>query len=130
MRAILLAVAVLSLAATPFKVQEVDGATGLVEKDGVATVAKGSIAKGENIAFGMSGKAADCAACHGEDLHGSGIFPDIAGKAPSYTLKQLRDFKSGARSGPNAGQMQSLTAALDEDDMLALAAYLATQPAK
>jgi len=42
-------------------------------------------------------------------------------------VRQLYDFKHGFRAGAFAVQMKAVVAKLDEEDMIAIAAYLATQ---
>lgn len=70
-------------------------------------------------------KSTVCAACHGTD--GNSMvpsFPKLAGQAESYTIKQLKDIKSGARPVP---EMAAIVANLSEQDMADLAAYYAKQ---
>jgi cytochrome c553 len=52
------------------------------------------------------------------------IFPKLAGQDEGYLLKQLKDFKSGARVD---GIMKGLVASLTEKEMANLAAYYSTQ---
>ncbi|PKM22060.1 MAG: cytochrome c4 [Gammaproteobacteria bacterium HGW-Gammaproteobacteria-14] len=74
------------------------------------------------------GKAAVCAACHGQDGNSpGGDFPSLAGQGAKYTLKQLRDYKSGARVN---GIMQAQVAGLSDQDLADLAAFYAGQTAK
>jgi cytochrome c553 len=54
--------------------------------------------------------------------------PGHAGRSPSYLMRQLFDFKNGARAGPGSAQMQATVANLSEDDMMALAAHVASLP--
>ncbi len=71
------------------------------------------------------GKAAACGACHGAD--GNSLvpnFPKLAGQHPAYLVKQLADFKSGARSDAS---MAPMVAALNRQDMEDLAAFFAGQ---
>ena len=56
-----------------------------------------------------------------------GPIPGIAGRSTNYVVRQLYDFKHGFRAGVFALQMKDVVAKLDEEDMLAIAAYLATQ---
>ena len=42
-------------------------------------------------------------------------------------VRQLYDFKHGFRAGAFAVQMKDVVAKLDDEDMIAIAAYLATQ---
>ena len=70
-------------------------------------------------------KAALCATCHGNDGNSQlAINPKIAGQNASYIVKQLMDFKSGARTGPT---MAAMVAALSEEDMADIAAWYASQ---
>ena len=45
---------------------------------------------------------------------------------PIYTARQLYWFKDGARSGVNAAQMQPVVPPLNDDDIVAISAYLAS----
>jgi cytochrome c553 len=94
----------------------------------IAYVPVGSVARGEALVkTGGGGKTLACAACHGLDLKGVGQIPGISGRSTSYVVRQLYDFKHGFRAGPFAVQMKDAVARLAEEDMLAIAAYLATQ---
>ncbi|WP_165917706.1 c-type cytochrome [Roseateles saccharophilus] len=87
----------------------------------------GSIAKGRALARAPGGNAAlACAGCHGADLRGAGRVPSIAGRSPSYVVRQLWDIRAGARNGQGAQAMKPIVTALSSQDMLELAAYLAT----
>ena len=50
--------------------------------------------------------------------------PPIAGRSPSYLLRQLLAFRNGARTGEAAAQMAPSVEKLELDDMIALAAYV------
>lgn len=80
----------------------------------------GSLARGRALA--ERGSLA-CTTCHGGDLRGSAIAPAIAGRPPSYLLRQLLAFRNGARSTPEATAMQAVVASLDLDAMVAVAGY-------
>ena len=93
----------------------------------VAYVPVGSIDKGRLlVTTGGSGKTTACASCHGADLKGVGNIPSIAGRSPSYVVRQLYDFKSGDRAGAAAQAMQPIVAALTLDDMISITAYTAS----
>jgi cytochrome c553 len=67
---------------------------------------------------------AACASCHG--AVGAGIpaqYPRLAGQHQDYTFAQLQNFKSGARS--NSPQMGTLAKRLSDDEMKAVADYIA-----
>ncbi len=70
-------------------------------------------------------KSAVCAACHGADGNSAvPNFPKLAGQGAAYTVKQLKDIKSGARPVP---EMAGIVPGLSEQDMEDLAAYYAEQ---
>jgi cytochrome c553 len=92
-----------------------------------AYVPVGSLAKGEALVMkGGAGKTTQCGVCHGPDLRGLGPLPSIAGRSPSYMFRQLYDFGHGARTGPWSPLMAQVVAKLDEQEMLAIVAYLAS----
>ena len=73
-------------------------------------------------------KSAACAACHGPDGNSTNpIWPSLAGQHASYIVKQLMDFKSGARADST---MMGMVATLTEEDMKDLAAYYESQASK
>jgi cytochrome c553 len=91
----------------------------------VAYVPQGSIKQGQALAASNT-KTVACASCHGADLKGLGPVPGIAGRSPSYLVRQMYDMQAGARKGPWTALMTKVVAQLTEDDMLALAAYAAS----
>jgi len=87
----------------------------------------GSIAKGEALVkTGGAGQTIPCAICHGPDLKGVGPIPGIAGRSSSYVVRQLYDFKHGTRAGIGSALMKPTVEKLTEEDMVSLAAYLAS----
>ncbi|MCU1384523.1 MAG: hypothetical protein JWL71_3220 [Acidobacteria bacterium] len=92
-----------------------------------AYVPPGSIKKGEALVTTGSGKTTRCAVCHGADLKGLGPVPGIAGRSPSYTVRQLFDTQRGTRAGVWSDLMKPVVANLTNDDMLAIAAYAASR---
>jgi cytochrome c553 len=92
----------------------------------IAYVPEGSLTRGKQlVTTGPDGKTA-CAKCHGASLQGDGNVPPIAGRSPSYIVRQLFDMQSGARSGAASLQMRRQVGKLSVDDMIAIAAYLAS----
>jgi len=92
-----------------------------------AYVPVGSIQKGQAlVADGGGGKTVQCGICHGPDLKGLGPIPGIAGRSPSYIVRQLYDFKHGARAGIGSALMKPTVEKLTVEDMLNLAAYAAS----
>jgi len=93
----------------------------------VAYVPPASLARGEALAkTGGDGRTTACVACHGDDLRGLGPVPALAGRSASYLMRQLFDFKSGARAGAWSPLMKAVVAPLTEGEMLTLAAYAAS----
>ena len=93
----------------------------------VAYVPTGSVKKGETLATtGGSGKTLRCSICHGEGLKGLGNVPFLAGRSPSYLVRQLYDIKTGNRRGEWSPLMQEAVAKLTTEDMVDLAAYAAS----
>ena len=92
-----------------------------------AYVPVGSLARGEVLVTkGGPGKTVQCATCHGPDLKGLGPLPSIAGRSPSYMFRQLYDFGHGQRTGEWSPLMVQVVSNLDQSDMLAIVAYLAS----
>ena len=103
----------------------------------VAYVPVGSIVKGEalvttggaRLAGGkiVPGKTAACSTCHGADLTGYADMPPIAGRSPSYMVRQLIDMQKGNRNGPGVKLMRPVIANLSLQDMIAIAAYVSSR---
>ena len=71
-------------------------------------------------------KSATCSACHGPTgVSASPMFPNLAGQNDAYIIKQLKDFKSGARTD---AMMAPMAANLSEADMADLAAHFSGLP--
>jgi cytochrome c553 len=74
-----------------------------------------------------------CQECHGQDGNGDmgdgvgnvGKFPKLAGQNLDYLVKQLRDFRSGAR---NNDTMTINAKSVSEADLLDIAAYYSSLP--
>jgi cytochrome c553 len=113
---------IIELPQDPDRMEARDSRTGFI-----AYVPVGSIAKGEALAMTGGGKTLPCAACHGADLKGRDQIPRIVGRSPMYVFRQLNDVKAGNRAGPESELMRQVLSKLDQDDMLVLAAYLASQ---
>jgi len=94
----------------------------------VAYVPVGSIKKGEAlVTSGGSGKTLRCSICHGQDLKGLGNVPFLAGRSPSYLVRQLYDIKNGSRKGSWSPLMKVAVANLTSEDMVDIAAYVSSR---
>lgn len=92
-----------------------------------AYVPTGSLEKGKALAAtGGAGRTVQCAICHGPDLRGLGPIPAIAGRSPSYLVRQLYDFQHGTRAGLASALMKPTVEKLTIEDMVALSAYAAS----
>ena len=106
------------------KIEERDPHTGFT-----AYAPKGSLKKGEALVkTGGKGKTIQCAICHGADLHGIGDVPGIAGMHPIYVTRMLYAFKNGNANGGLDQLMKKVVEKLDDDDILNVAAYVASAP--
>ncbi|MES2323722.1 MAG: c-type cytochrome [Pseudomonadota bacterium] len=67
---------------------------------------------------------AACASCHGANGNGiPALFPRLAGQHQDYTISQLQSFKGGSRK--NSAQMTTLAKRMSDDEMKAVADYIA-----
>ena len=93
----------------------------------IAYVPAGSVKRGEALVRnGGDGKTTACGVCHGADLKGLGPVPGLAGRSPSYTVRQMYDMQQSARKGLWADLMDPVVAKLTNDDLLAIGAYTAS----
>ena len=63
-----------------------------------------------------------CARCHGPDGNSPGQYPSLARQNAEYTIKQLMDFKSGARKNI---QMSPMVGVLNDENIVTLAKFYA-----
>jgi cytochrome c553 len=92
-----------------------------------AYVPVGSLKKGEALVATGAGKTTKCGVCHGENLTGLGPVPGIAGRSPSYLMRQMFDMQQGARHGVWSELMKPVLGNLTEADLLAIAAYASSR---
>jgi len=86
-----------------------------------AYVPVGTLNKGKAVAARNQ-----CATCHGANLEGLGPVPPLAGRSPSYTMRQLFDMKDGARRGPWSELMKPVVDKMSVQDMVNVSAYAAS----
>lgn len=92
----------------------------------VAYVPVGSIMKGMDLVTTGASKTVACGTCHGVGLSGTETVPVLAGRSPSYIVRQMFDMKIGTRNDAAAQLMKPVVSKLDAQDMLAIAAYVAS----
>ena len=66
-----------------------------------------------------------CASCHTDTFAGTKAVARIAGQREEYLAKALHDYKSGVRSGGAGAAMADVAYPLSEEEITALAHYLA-----
>ncbi|MEH2504985.1 MULTISPECIES: c-type cytochrome [unclassified Bradyrhizobium] len=76
--------------------------------------------KGEQAAVGRR-----CASCHTDSYAGTKGVARVAGQREEYLVKALREYKSGVRSGGAMAAMTDIAYSLSEEEIEALAHYLA-----
>lgn len=92
----------------------------------------GEVKRGATVV--VPGKTPPCEKCHGPSFRGLPHAPDtdiavppLAGRSPTYMVRQLYDIQSGARSGSTTELMKPVAAQLTLQDMIDIAAYLASR---
>lgn len=94
----------------------------------LAYVPPGSLTRGRAIAVTTTKRnPKPCVSCHGESLRGVKLVPPIAGRSPTYLMRQLLAFKAGTRSSQEGAPMREVVEKLSVDDMIAVAAYVASR---
>ncbi|AOY88378.1 cytochrome c4 [Marinobacter salinus] len=70
-----------------------------------------------------------CKSCHGPNNQGAGsVFPGIAGQHARYIEVQLKAWQEGSRKNDPQDLMGTIARRLNDQDILAVAAWLSTQP--
>ncbi len=67
-----------------------------------------------------------CVGCHLPNGVGAPSYPRLAGQRQAYVVQQLLNFKQGARTNDRARVMRNIAANLSEEEMTAIAEYLAS----
>jgi cytochrome c553 len=103
----------------------------------IAYVPMGSLKKGKDLVTTggarivgnefIRGKTTPCITCHGPDLMGVADIPPIAGRSPSYMVRQMWDMQQGTRHSEASQLMKLVLANLTKEDMVAIAAYVSSQ---
>ena len=78
-------------------------------------------AKGQAVA-----EAHHCSACHTDSFQGAKAAPRVADQHETYLAKALADYRDGNRPSVGVAAMTEAASGLSDDDVKALAHYLAT----
>lgn len=96
-------------------------------------LAQATLPKGDAVAGQDKADAERCIECHGMTGHGAGHangaegrFAKLAGQHPEYIVKQIQDFRSGAR---RHDQMAIMARSISDEDLVDIAAYFGSLPA-
>ena len=70
-----------------------------------------------------------CWSCHGKDAKTPLVptYPKLAGQNAEYALAQMKDIKTGARSNGQSAAMKGVMHLVNDDEMKAIAEWLAKQ---
>jgi cytochrome c553 len=94
----------------------------------VAYVPPGSLRRGRALVQQGAPGVPACVLCHGPKLRGTPAGPPLAGRSPSYLVRQLYEFGTRVRKGEQAAVMQEVAGKLSLENMIAASAYLASLP--
>ncbi len=98
------------------------------QKTQMAAAKKDSLEAGKKLYNGgdTSKGVPACTACHAPN--GAGMpaagFPRVGGQHVDYTVKTLKDFRSGARANDNNAIMRDIAKRLSDEQMAAVANYM------
>jgi cytochrome c553 len=71
-----------------------------------------------------------CVGCHQPQAVGHTVYPRLAGQHPEYLVQQLKNFASGDRSNDVSRYMRVIAKRMTEQEMKAVAEYIASLGAK
>jgi cytochrome c553 len=69
-----------------------------------------------------------CAGCHGLQAQGQASFPKLAGQSAEQLAGKLHDYKAGKTLGQQSAMMIPNAQSLSDEDINALAKYIASLP--
>ncbi len=77
-------------------------------------------------------KTKTCWSCHGKDAKTPIMpaYPRLAGQNADYAFNQMKDIKSGKRNNGQTAAMKGVMSLVSEDEMRAIANWLATLSSK
>ena len=67
---------------------------------------------------------AGCAACHGQQGQGMGMFPQLAGQSSDYIIDRLTTYKNRGQVGMNSSMMWGQAANLSEKDIETIGQFI------
>jgi len=104
------------------------GAFYAAQKVSVGSADEGKVALGQGVyrAGNTASGVAACAACHGPTGAGNPMakFPGLSGQHADYTIKQLKDFRAGARANDAGSMMRGVAKKMTDAEIEAVAQYI------
>jgi cytochrome c553 len=100
----------------------------------LAYVPPGAINRGKRLVTGgksledNADRTVPCTQCHLAHLKGNETIPPIAGRSPTYLLRQLLAFRNGIRVSDTSSQMNPVVEKLTLDEMIDIVAYVSSLP--
>lgn len=91
----------------------------------LATLLTSPLALGVDIEAGRTQYADVCAACHGAQGQGQGIFPALTGHSAEAVRDSLNAYRAGQIRGPDSPIMHRVTSPLNDAQVANLAAFIA-----
>ncbi|HEX6636909.1 MAG TPA: c-type cytochrome, partial [Steroidobacteraceae bacterium] len=92
----------------------------------LAYVPPGAINRGKRLVISGEGKTVACTQCHLANLKGNDKIPPIAGRSPTYLLRQMLAFRNGVRVNENSVQMKAVVEKLTLAEMIDVVAYVSS----
>ena len=99
----------------------------------VLSVSVGTTASAAELDGAKLFKKRTCWACHGKDAKTptpGQPYPKLAGQNADYAFAQMKDIKSGVRNNGKAEAMKAVMHLVTEEEMRAIADWIATLPYK
>ncbi len=99
----------------------------------LAYVPPGALTRGKALVLGgksaadNSARTVACTQCHLANLKGTDQIPPIAGRSPTYLLRQLLAFRNGVRVNEKSAQMNPVVEKLTIEEMIDIVAYVSSQ---
>lgn len=93
----------------------------------IGEAAADKVELGQSLYLAGNGNGAPaCSGCHGPSGVGNepANFPGLSGQSAAYVAKQLKDFRSGARSNDMNSMMADVAARLSDKDIEAVSQYV------
>ncbi|HDK37920.1 MAG TPA: cytochrome c4 [Thiolapillus brandeum] len=115
--------------AAPLKDQDIEDLAAYFSSQSrtVGVAAADQVELGQSLyRAGSSNGAPACSGCHGPAGAGNvaANFPGLSGQSAAYVAKQLKDFRSGARSNDLNGMMAGVAAKLTDKEINAVSQYV------